>query len=73
MSRTYRIYNKPNYFRRFQEKKQWAWIWVPKYEPYKQWSIAAFHRDDMGVTKRWLTKRRRMWYNYQMLNELLHL
>jgi hypothetical protein len=72
MSRTRRIYNRPDYFRRFQEKTWYAWIWIPQYEPYKQFSWAQYHRRDAGVTRRWLTKRRRQWYRKQMLDELLN-
>jgi predicted transcriptional regulator len=72
MSRTYRIYNKSNYFRRFQDKHWAYWIYHPKYHPYQQWSVARWHRSDAGVTKRWLTQRRRHWYKMQMRLDMLN-
>lgn len=74
VSRTYRIYNKPNYFRRLQDLDyNWKCLYYPRYHPYKQYNVARWLRCEEGVTRRWLTQRRRIWYRKLLKCDLQNL
>jgi hypothetical protein len=75
MSRTLRAYNKPTYFRRVQQQYEMRWIFVPQYHPYKQNSHGYFNFVcwDMGKSKRWYIKRRRLQYQDILKEEMLNL